>query len=154
MFHSRRSCSHKEAFLMQKYILCAAGIGLCMTSAAALADFSFSTGNPDGLIATASRPPSAGKIETETADDFMITQQTQLTTATFVGLLTGTGSLSFPRVTVDIYRVFPNDSATTRTIGVPTRANSPGDVELTGADTNEGNMSFTTAVLNPTFTAA
>jgi hypothetical protein len=31
--------------------------------------FFFSTGNPDGLIATLSRVASAGKLETETADD-------------------------------------------------------------------------------------
>jgi hypothetical protein len=35
--------------------------------------FFFSTGAPDGLIATASRPASAGKIEIESADDFVVT---------------------------------------------------------------------------------
>jgi len=115
-----------------------------------------STGEPDGKIATATRPPSAGKIETETADDFILTAQTQLTSASFTGLVTstGSGSLNFPRVTVDIYRVFPNESDATRTIGVPTRMNSPGDVELTGADTVDNNLTFTTTVLNGTFHAA
>jgi len=119
----------------------------------AATSFSFSTGDPDGLIATATRPPSAGKVETETADDFVITQQTRLTSATFTGLVVGTGSLDFPRVTVDIYRVFPNESDTTRTINVPTRMNSPGDVELVGRDTASNDMSFTATNLG-TFSAA
>src|SRR5438874_9408694 len=84
----------------------------------------FTTGDPDGLIATASRPASTGKIETETADDFILTQQTMLTNASFTGLLTGGATTAdIARVTVDIYRVFPNDSDTNRTITVPTRTN-------------------------------
>ncbi len=118
-------------------------------------DFDFSTGDPDGLIATASRPPSAGKIETETADDFILTQQTKLQTATFTGLLTGGATTNdVARVTIDIYRVFPNESDLVRPITVPTRTNSPGDVELDGRDTANSDMTFTTAVLNPNFAAA
>ena len=118
--------------------------------------FMFSTGDPDGLIATATRPPSAGKIETETADDFVLTQQTTINSASFTGLLVGTDvtTASIPRVTVDMYRVFPNESDATRTITVPTRANSPGDVELDGRDTVDNNMSFTATVINPSFDAS
>jgi hypothetical protein len=48
----------------------------------------FSTGNPDGLIATLSRTASAGKLETETADDFIVpTGTTSITEATFIGLV-------------------------------------------------------------------
>jgi hypothetical protein len=57
-------------------------------------------------------------------------------------------------VVVEIYRVFPNDSDTGRTINVPTRANSPSDVELESRDTATADLSFTSAVLNPNFTAA
>jgi hypothetical protein len=122
---------------------------------AASVPFTFSTGNPDGLIATASRPASAGKIETETADDFVLTNQTKLNSATFTGLLTGdVTTASIPRVTVDIYRVFPNESDATRTPGVPTRMNSPGDVELVGRDTAAADMTFTSTVINPSFNAA
>ena len=117
--------------------------------------FDFSTGAPDGLIATASRPPSSGKIETETADDFILGQQTTLQSATFTGLLTGGATAAdVARVTVDIYRVFPNESDTVRSITVPTRANSPGDVELVGRDTANSDMTFTTAVVNANFAAA
>ena len=45
--------------------------------------FFFSTGTPDGLIATLSRTASPGKLETETADDFVTTAgQTVITNAT------------------------------------------------------------------------
>ena len=117
--------------------------------------FNFSTGDPDGLIATATRPPSTGKIETETADDFVLDQQTKINTASFTGLLVGTDvtTASIPRVSVDMYRVFPNESDATRTITVPTRANSPGDVELDGRDTVDNNMTFTATVINPNFSA-
>src|SRR5947207_13911026 len=95
-----------------------AAIALLVAAAGATAGtFSFSTGDPDGLIATASRPPSTGKIETETADDFVITQQTSLNSASFTGLLTGAAATTdVSRVTIDFYRVFPNESATVRTI--------------------------------------
>jgi hypothetical protein len=49
--------------------------------------FTFSTGNPDGLIGTLSRPASAGKLQTETADDFVLSHPTLLNQATFVGLI-------------------------------------------------------------------
>ncbi len=39
--------------------------------------FFFSSGNPDGLMATGSRPSSAGKIEIETGDDFVVGGGTQ-----------------------------------------------------------------------------
>src|SRR5262249_44739210 len=78
--------------------------------------FFFSTGNPDGLIATASRPSSAGKIEIESADDFILTSPTSINHATFTGLLpTGTPLSSIGQVRVEIYRVFPKDSDTSRT---------------------------------------
>jgi hypothetical protein len=45
---------------------------LAATPSAALVPFSFSTGDPDGKMASASRPDGgAGKIEIESADDFV-----------------------------------------------------------------------------------
>jgi len=116
------------------------------------ASFTFSTGDPDGLIGTLSRPPSQGLIETESADDFILPSQTSLTSATVHGLLINGATVSgIPRVTVDIYRVFPNDSDALRSITVPTRTNSPGDVELVGRDTDANDMTFSATVLNPNF---
>src|SRR6185369_4334401 len=81
--------------------------------------FTFSTGAPNGLMAVASRPAS-GTFEIEAADDFVTTSHTQITSATFYGLLTGATPV-IGDVTVEIYRVFPLDSDTGRTPNVPTR---------------------------------
>ena len=79
--------------------------------------FTFSTGNPDGRIATAARPESGVKFEIESADDFALTAQTSITGATFTGLLTGGSTIG--QVVVEIYRVFPNDFDVGRTSGAP-----------------------------------
>src|SRR4030095_15665471 len=44
--------------------------------------FSFSTGEPEGKVATLSRPASPGKIQTETADDFVVPQAVVINRAT------------------------------------------------------------------------
>ena len=127
--------------------------------------FFFSTGDPDGKIATATRPESAGKFEIESADDFVLTGPTSITTATFTGLLTGGATTAnIGEVRVEIYRVFPADSNVARTSGpptfstpqVPTRVNSPSDVEFADRDTSPppGNLTFMTKVLNTIFSAA
>src|SRR4051812_39325020 len=67
-------------------------------------DFFFSTGNPNGLMATAARPESAGKFEIETGDDFALTSPTSITGATFTGLLTGGSTPTIGQVVVEIYR--------------------------------------------------
>jgi hypothetical protein len=119
---------------------------------AAADSFFFSTGNPDGKIATGSRPSSPGKIEIESADDFVLTGQTSITSATFTGLLTG-ASPTVGDVKVEIYRVFPQDSTVPPSGNVPTRVNSPSDVELDDRDA-ASSLTFTTTDLNPTFTAS
>ena len=138
---------------------------LLLTGPATADPFFFSTGNPDGKIATASRPESAGKFEIESADDFVLTGPTSITSATFTGLLTGGATTAnIGEVRVEIYRVFPADSDVGRTSGpptfstpnVPTRVSSPSDVELADRDTAPapGNLTFTTKVLINVFTAA
>jgi hypothetical protein len=47
--------------------------------------FFFSTGNTDGRIATATRPSIGAPFEIESADDFVLTGPTTLTSATFTG---------------------------------------------------------------------
>ncbi len=125
--------------------------------------FFFSTGNPDGLMATASRPDAGGKFEIESADDFVLTKDTKLTQATFTGLLTSTvGVPTIGQIVVEIYRVFPKDSDIGRTSGaptfstpqVPTRVNSPSDVAFDSRDsTVSGDLTFSTTAMG-TFTAA
>ena len=127
----------------------AALIGL-VPAAPAIADTTFfSTGSPDGKIATASRPESAGKFEIESADDFVLTQETSITSATFTGLLTGTNP-TVGEVVVEIYRVFPKDSTFPPSGNVPTRVNSPSDVEFASRDSTSG-LSFSSDVLSTSF---
>jgi hypothetical protein len=115
--------------------------------------FFFATEIPDGKMATASRPSSAGKIEIEAADDFVLTSPTQLTSATFTGLLPTGGALSdIVDVRIEIYRVFPKDSG----VGppqVPTRVNSPSDVAFDDRSTTTNNLTFDTRIVAQSFTA-
>jgi hypothetical protein len=123
------------------------------SAAAQAATFAFSTGSPDGKIAMASRPDSSNKPEIEAADDFVLSAQTAITHATFTGLLPTSGSVQ--DVTVEIYRVFPFDSSTSRTPLVPTRANSPSDFDFQSRDSNShGQLSYSVQVLNSSFPAA
>jgi hypothetical protein len=117
--------------------------------------FSFSTGDPDGKIATLSRTASAGKLETETADDFITTARTLINSATFTGLLVGGATAAdVKNVEIELYHVFPLDSAFPPDGRVKTRANSPSDNNFAAADGSLGQLSFTTTVLNSSFTAA
>ena len=136
--------------------------------APAVADpFFFSTGSPDGLIATLSRTASPGKLETETADDFATTTTTVITNATFTGLLIGGATTSFKHtavkiapcyqepvvhvkdVEIELYHVVPIDSTFPPDGRVNTRVNSPSDNNFAAADAAvPGQLTFTTKVLN------
>jgi VPDSG-CTERM motif len=124
----------------------------CQQAEAAPIPFFYNNDFPNNLIGTASRPESTGKIEIESADDFLpISTRTLITSGTFTGLIP-TGA-TIGAVRVEIYRVFPNDSNTMRTPNVVTRVNSPADVAFADRDTGSGNLSFTTTLLNAKFTA-
>jgi hypothetical protein len=130
--------------------------GVFLAAQASATPFFFSTGEPDGKIATLSRPSGAGKMQTETADDLVVTQSVVISQATFTGLVpTGTPLGSVTNVEIEFYHVFPGDSDTNRTIHVPTRANSPGDVEIESAtrDSAAGRLSFAAVLLNASFKA-
>jgi hypothetical protein len=115
----------------------------------------FTTGAPDGLIGTASRPSAAGQIEIESADDFILSQETKLNHATFTGLLTGGATVSdISDVVVEIYRVFPKDSTDPPSGNVPTRTNSPSDNAFDSRESSASSLSFTTSVVNGSFTVA
>jgi hypothetical protein len=134
-------------------LLAAAVAPLVLTPAAA-DTFFFSTGNPDGLIATLSRTASPGKLETETADDFVTTAPTVITNATFTGLIVGGATTAdVHNVEIELYHVFPVDSTTPPDGRVLTRVNSPSDNNFAAADGALGQLSFTTKVLNSSFTA-
>ena len=119
-----------------------------MLGATASADsFFFTTGDPDGRMAAASRPESRGKIEIEAADDFILTSHTVIDRATFTGLLFHGGHGEIRDVVVEIYRVFPNDSDTTHTPQVPTRTNSPSDNAFADRSSADGTLQFTVTVI-------
>jgi hypothetical protein len=127
---------------------------LFLAPRASATSFSFSTGMPDGLIGTLSRPASDGLIQTETADDFILNECVLINQATFTGLLPlGAPLSSITRVEVEFYHVFPVDSDTSRTPAVVTRMNSPSDVEIADAtrDTANGSLSANATVVNPMF---
>jgi hypothetical protein len=127
---------------------------MVMPLPAAADSFVFNTGTPDGLMATATRPGSGSNFEIETGDDFVLTQPTSITQAAFTGLIPSGASIT--NVVVEMYRVFPNDSDTTRMPNVPTRANSPADVEIPQADRNlaSGSLSIIPIIQSLSFTAA
>jgi hypothetical protein len=120
--------------------------------------FSFSTGDPDGRMATATRPGGQGILEIETGDDFILTQDTFIRQATITGLIPeGAGLDTVTEVIVEIYRVFPKDSANPPDGRVPTRNNSPSDVAFDSRDSGAGDVStkltFEVELLADSFTA-
>jgi hypothetical protein len=131
---------------------------MLLTTPVWAASFLFNTGTPDGKLGALSRRPSGGKIETETADDFILSETTVIDRATIVGLLipSGTTLADIENVEVELYHVFPKDSDATRTPNVPTRTNSPGDVEIGAAtrDASEGTLDFSASPLSSPFTVA
>ena len=134
-------------------ILVSAGLA----SIGAAATLLFSTGNPDGQIATLSRIGTATQIQTETADDFVLTGNTIIEQATFTGLIpTGAALSSITRVEIEIYNVFPLDSTNPPSGKVPTRVNSPADVEIDEAtsDSADSTLMFTSTLLSPNFSVA
>lgn len=122
---------------------------LLATASPAIADpFHFSTGNPDGLIATGS---GAG---TETADDFVLTQNTAITGGTFTGLLpANSDASSVAAITVEIYQIFPLDSVNPPSGAVPTRVNSPADTAFASVGSSGGGLTFGLTTLG-TFSAS
>jgi hypothetical protein len=103
-----------------------------------------------------------GATEIESADDFVLTAPTAINSATFTGLLPANSSGSdVQAVIIEIYRVFPALSDVNRTSGpptfstpqVPTRVNSPSDVELDSRDSTAGTLNFTVGLLQDSFTA-
>ena len=121
-----------------------------------LSAVTFSTGSPDGKVATIAEPANAhnSQVEFESADDFVLPTETVIRHASFTGLLTGGATLKdVSNVFITIYRVFPNDSDTTRTPKVPTRQNSPADNEIENRDSAAGELNFRADVLSTSFTA-
>jgi hypothetical protein len=132
-----------------------ASVALLIAVPAAADSFTFSTGSPDGLIATLSRVARPGSLETETADDFVTQQATRIESATFTGLLpVGTPLSAVAQVEIELYHVFPVDSAFPPDGRVITRVNSPSDDAFATRDSSlPGQLTFSTTLLSSQFTA-
>ena len=141
---------------VRKVFVCAAMMASSILLIAQLATaetFSFTPGDPDGKVGALSRPASPGKIETETADDFVLQQTTIINRATIKGLLPADTDLTkIHDVEVEIYHVFPFDSAPASG-HVPSRINSPSDVEIgtTTRDASAGTLKFSATVESASF---
>src|SRR5262249_9382844 len=97
--------------------------------------------------------------EIESADDFLLTNETFLRQATFTGLVpAGTDVIHVTKVNVEIYRGFPNDSDTNRTPNVPTRKKPPSHVAFASryspATNAKEKLNFDPEVLADNFSAA
>ncbi len=129
-----------------------AGLTVALAGPAS-AQFHFSTGQPDGLMATGSRPSQTGLTEIESGDDFVVATDTKITHATFYGLLPVGVSLSdVAQVRAEIYRVFPKDSNFPPSGRVLTRVNSPSDVAFAERDSAVADLTFSTSVVSSSFT--
>jgi len=131
--------------------------GVWLSTPAWADPFSFSTGTPDALLGSLSQPAGTGHLETETADDFMLTGSTTITQATITGLLqSGTPLANISNVEVEVYHVFSKDSADPPSGHVPARANSPADVEIDSAtrDGSLGTLGFNASLLDDSFSVA
>ena len=139
---------------MQHKVNAVAAFCLGVLAAPAIGSTIYNNLTPNNSMAIATRPDSTGVTEIEAADDFVLTSQAIITSASFVGLFVGgTGTPSVSDVTVEIYRVFPFDSNTVRTPNVPTRTNSPSDVAFADRDSAASQLTFMTSQISTSFTA-
>lgn len=141
---------------MQRFLvdsMAAAGMAFLLAGTAAAGPITlFSTGSPDGLIATASHPANAS-LETETADDFVLGQDALISGAIFTGLLpTGASLSTIQNVEIELYHVFPLDSTNPPSGNVPTRNNSPSDNDFAAFDQSAGDISVSANLLSSSFT--
>ena len=149
--------ARREVVSAGRLLIAAAAIaGLWLATPAAAEPFAFSTGDADGLLGALSQPAGAGHLETETADDFILSGTTSIAEATIVGLIpVGAPLADISNVEVEIYHVFPKDSVDPPSGNVPARANSPADVEIDTAtrDGSAGTLTFTASLLDESFSA-
>jgi hypothetical protein len=134
--------------------LAALALALMLGAPASAGTFFFSTGAPDGRIASASYPEGSGKTEHESADDFVLTSRTALQAASFTGVLSNGGPGEIRDVDVELYHVFPQDSNDKRTPQVPSRKNSPADEAFDARSGADGTLRYAVTVLNPHFEVA
>ena len=160
---NRMRTTSKAVMPPVRVVLAALAIAACIATPSWADTFIFETGSPTTQLASLSRRPSPGKIETETADDFPLQETTVITGAKIFGLIpSGTPLDNIRDVEVEVYQIFSDkNSDVSRTSGppnfttpnAPTRVNSPADVEIDTATRakSEGTLAISTRVLNASF---
>src|SRR5262249_36362578 len=137
-------------------VITAAGMGLATSASAA--PFFFTTGNPDGLLGALARSESPGKLETETADDFILDQTTVIRGATITRLGRRADDEGIANVAVEVYHRFHEDPLDKfpPSGNVPSRTNSPSDNEIDTAtrDAKDRTLSFSYSSLNANFSVS
>ena len=124
--------------------------GASLPTTASAETFSFTTGNPDARLGALSGI-SPKNLETETADDFVLTDTTVISGATITGLVDAPFT-NITEVEVEFYHVFPLDSGPPSG-NVLSRVNSPSDHEIATAtrDSAAGTLTFSARSLNAGF---
>jgi hypothetical protein len=140
--------------MIGKYTLCATPLIFSMLLPPLVSGATiYNNLTPNNLMAVATRPDTSA-FEIEAADDFVLNSPTNITSASFVGLVVpGSGLPNVSQIVIEMYRVFPLDSDAARTPNVPTRLNSPSDVAFDSRDSAASELAFSMAVLNASFTA-
>jgi hypothetical protein len=120
--------------------------------------FFFTTGDADGKLGALTQSAAAGGIETETADDFILTQTTVIRGATITGLVRRTDVADILNVEVEVYHLFSQDpfDKVPPSGKVPSRTNSPSDNEIDSAtrDASDGTLSFSYRSLDENFSVS
>jgi hypothetical protein len=121
--------------------------GACVAAPAGADTFFFTAGDPDGKLGALSGESPLG-VSTETADDFFLADTTVISGATITGLIDAPIA-NIRNVEVEVYHVFPLDSAVPPSGSVLTRTNSPSDNEIETAtrDASLGTLSYSAASL-------
>ena len=130
------------------------GLVLLVAQLATAQTFSFTPGDPDGKLGALSRRASPGKVETETADDFVLQQTAVINKATITGLIPANTDLTnIKDVEIEVYHVFPLDSTIPPSGNVPSRDKSPSDVEIGTATraASSGTLKFSASVIAENF---
>ena len=140
------------------YIVFVAMLAACFCSPAWADVFSFNTGSPDSRLgARSQQAASENSIETETADDFILSDATVINHAIITGLIPLRAPLAnITNIEVELYHVFPKDSVNPPSGKVPTRVNSPADVEISAAtrDGGDGTLAFVPSLVHARFGVA
>ena len=82
---------------------------LFATNASDASSVIFDNGSPDGSMASLSRPSAGGDIAKPNQLTILLEPSASISSATFTGLVTG-ATPTIGNVSVEIYRVFPNES--------------------------------------------